>query len=81
MKREDPNDGERRLENSMDLDLKFARKVYINQKCERDFDLNVAIDHGSDLNKFTDDEEEDFHREDIRQTIRIMMKIYLPNFY
>ena len=57
-------------------------KLYIrNTKDAKDFDLNVVADHGFDLNKYSDDGEEAFGEKELQQVVRMMLKIYLPNFY
>ena len=56
--------------------------LYIrNTKDAKNFDLNVAVDCGFDLNKYRDDGEEAFGEKELQQVVQMMLKIYLPNFY
>ncbi|KAJ1417064.1 hypothetical protein SESBI_16749 [Sesbania bispinosa] len=43
-------------------------------------DLNVAPNNGFDLNKFPEDEGESVE-EEFKETVKYMLKIYLPHFY
>ena len=66
----------------MVLDPSTSIKLYIrNTKDAKDFDLNVAANHGFYLNKYPDDGEEAFGEKDLQQVVQMMLKIYLPNFY
>ena len=57
-------------------------KLYIrNAKDAKDFDLNVAGDRGFDLNKYPDDGEETFGEKELQEVVKMMLNIYLPNFY
>lgn len=73
-------------ENSVNLDfIQFSNSSEDfngeKKKAAPNFDLNIPADRGFDLNKFPDEGEEAYVEKEFQEVVRLMLKVYLPNFY